>query len=265
MNKLKKLLDILINIIYSIVIFALIFIIILILKTDIVKNIYDDILISTLEKSLLEYNISENNKFNYLYYDSDISNSEKENIENVLESLEHFQNEFIENKLRVVVSRNKVYMTTKLLFKNLAKFETDDKTNVSGIYCPDYKLIILDVYDLDTVYNLVKKDAVFISDILDISRELNASTLLHEIGHFLDDINENKLVLDKSFVDTYINEKDILFDESEEYYKSTIEEYVAESISRVLMINLGLIDDSELLNSDTYAVINEYLNQFSIN
>lgn len=261
----KSFKQILMGVFESLILVALIFILILVLKTDIVQRTHIGLLIDVMEKNIAKYTLSINKETNYIYYDYDISDLEKENLEVNLMKLKHLQNIFKENNLKIFVSRNSIDTSEKLLFSNLANFEKNTSNSTSGSYYPNFNLIILDLYDLDTIYNMSKDEELKLKYALELSNELNISTLLHEIGHFLDDVSGNELHTQTLFIDAYDNERDKIFDEDEKYYKSTIKEYIAESTAKTLLINLGLMEGEDaFMNSDTYSILSKYLKQITM-
>lgn len=262
MDNKKSFKKILSGIFETLTLLGLVGILILVSTTDIVEKIHTGVLASILEKNLLKYTLSSNEETNYVYYDYDISTSEKENVEFALMKLNYFQDKFKENNLKIFISRNSIDTSAKLLFSNLARFEESAGDKFSGSYYPNFNLIILDLYDLDTIYNMGNNEVLNFKYALELSNELNISTLLHEVGHFLDDISENELHTSSLFVEAYNTEKNTIFNKDEKYYKSSIGEYIAELISRILMVNLELMESEDVfVNSNTYTILNKYLKQ----
>lgn len=86
----------------------------------------------------------------------------------------------------------------------------------------------------------------------------NGSTLLHELGHFMNSISNKKLLEDKGFIETYNSEKDEIFNNSD-YFKSNESEFLAQCISNYLLYgNVSWNDNKYKTTEYIKNLINEF-------
>lgn len=250
------------NTLYSILISSLILLIIVIVKTDICERIHLNVLNHIIESNLKKYDLSDNKGFDYIYYSKDIISHEKENIENAISEIGYLTDEMIANGLKIVITKSSVRDTVEIIGDNLIRSMYNKENDAIGSYFPELNLMVITLYNLDNLYSLLSVDGKIdytIEDLLYIANEFNIGTLMHEIGHFLDDISENSLHYNEDFKASYSEEKDLIFNEEESYYKNTISEYIAECLSYILSDNL---EDLTLSSSKTYSVLCSFLDKF---
>lgn len=253
------------NTLYYILVILLTILTIIVATTDVCEKIHLNVLNGVIEKNLKRYDLSDNEKFNFIYYSKDTISSEKENIENALSKIDYLRDEMIVNNLKIVITKNSVRDTVEIIGDNLIRIKGYEGNNTIGSYYPGLNLIVISLYNLDNLYSLLSENGEIdytIEDLLYIADKFNIGTLMHEIGHFLDDISKNSLHINEEFEKAYIKEKDLIFNKEESYYKDSISEYIAECLAYLLSNDL---EKSKLSNTKTNNILNSFLDEFKLN
>ena len=250
------------NTLHFVLILSLMLLIVVLVKTDLGERMHLGVLNHIIESNLKKYDLSDNKEFNYIYYSKDVISSEKENIENSLSEISYLTDEMVANNLKIIITKNSVRDVVEIIGDNLIRSSHNEDDDTIGSYFPQLNLMVITLYNLDNLYSLLNVDGEIdytIEELLYIADEFNIGTLMHEIGHFLDDISESSLHYNEDFKASYSEEKDFIFNEEENYYKSTISEYIAECLASILSDNL---EDSTLNNTKTYDILYSFLDKF---
>lgn len=124
------------------------------IKTGLRDTLYLKASTYIVNNSIDNYEIR-NDKYNYLYYDKTVSKREQEEIENIFNKISFLKDEILENDLRIIFSENTIEETIDILGKKIVKINLNNKDETIGVYIPHLKLIVIDLYDIDDVYNIL--------------------------------------------------------------------------------------------------------------
>lgn len=227
-----------------------------------------------LARSYLELTRCKSNKLNFLFFDNCVYQQSNDEYENGILKLLSIFPEFCNLDFNLFITNefsNLFDESRKMLgiydFPNNKVYEYSQFS--IGLYVPASNTIICKfitnryietILSDITIDNSSKEELLYrVRKYENILYNFRRSHLYHEFSHMIINSCYSQYIDFKGLLECFKSEKDIIFNDYEEYFKDDFEEYLAECMSMYLMYKVyDIIADNDFLSTKTFSLINSF-------